>query len=276
MPSLRSKRLRFSFGCDTVKLCCRALRSRAAASGERSVFPMPATPVEPLVYSLASTVSRFSSYFYQCYIIPLALAVILLRLSTDAKPRPVRDSVVTLGVCAAAAGLYFLIAPLLGDFVKIGNVAHVALLAILILYVCFLKLRALDQHAGAHAGVFAERLESFAVSSARRGACGCVPLPSVPVGAHPDGVLALHAAHRRAFLRVPVRDTHPRRARAARRDRELRDHRRHSVRVLRGESSDLLSVLRHRPGASLPVRRAGDTGEACARSRRITAPSATS
>ena len=100
---------------------------------------MPATPVEPLVYSLASTVSRFSSYFYQCYIIPLALAVILLRLSTDAKPRPVRDAVVTLGVCAAAAGLYFLIAPLLGDFVKIGNVAHVALLAILILYVCFLK-----------------------------------------------------------------------------------------------------------------------------------------
>ena len=42
-------------------------------------------PAEPVVYSLGSTVGRFSGYFYQCYMLPLALSLLVLTLSAERK-----------------------------------------------------------------------------------------------------------------------------------------------------------------------------------------------
>lgn len=91
-------------------------------------------PAEPLVYSFASTVTRFSSYFYQCYLIPLLLAVLLLSLGGRKRPSPLRVAVQTAATCLIASGLYFLIAPVFPDFVQLGTVSHALLLGVIILY----------------------------------------------------------------------------------------------------------------------------------------------
>lgn len=100
---------------------------------------MYAIPAEPVVYSLGSTLARFSGYFYQCYLIPLALAAALLGISAEKRPRPARLALTVLGLCAVAAGLYLLTAPLLGSFAEIGTVSHALLLSILVLYAAFLE-----------------------------------------------------------------------------------------------------------------------------------------
>ena len=91
-------------------------------------------PAEPMVFSLGSTVSRFSGFFYQCYLIPLMAACLVLSLSSDEKPTPIRTALRLSGTMAAAATLYLLIAPVVGDFTQIGTVSHILLMGIVILY----------------------------------------------------------------------------------------------------------------------------------------------
>ena len=93
---------------------------------------------EPLVYSWSSTVSRLSGFFYQCYLIPLALSLLVLSLSSADRRSLGRILLQILLTELLAAGLYFLIAPAVGDFVHISAVIQVALMAILVLYAAFL------------------------------------------------------------------------------------------------------------------------------------------
>lgn len=90
--------------------------------------------VEPLTYSFVSTVSRFSGFFYQCYLIPMGLAVIVLCLGEAEKPAPARVILSVLGTCLGGALVYFIIAPAFGDFRYLGMASHIALLAVIILY----------------------------------------------------------------------------------------------------------------------------------------------
>lgn len=94
------------------------------------------SPAEPLIYSFASTISRFSGFFYQCYLIPLALAVIVLSLGKK-KYSPLRIALHTAMAVLAAAALYFLAAPLFEGFVLLGTVSHLILLAIIVVYAAF-------------------------------------------------------------------------------------------------------------------------------------------
>ncbi len=91
------------------------------------------SPAEPLVYSFASTISRFSGFFYQCYLIPLFLAVIVLSLGNK-KPSPEKIALRTLLTLFMGAGLYFAIAPLFANFVRLGTVSHLLLMGLIILY----------------------------------------------------------------------------------------------------------------------------------------------
>lgn len=95
---------------------------------------MPFIPAEPTVYSFSSTVLRFSGFFYQCYLLPLSLAVIVLSLGGKKRISPVRIALRTVIVCLIGAALYFLIAPVFDDFVQLGIVSHILLLGIIILY----------------------------------------------------------------------------------------------------------------------------------------------
>ena len=95
---------------------------------------MPFVPAEPPVYSFASTVLRFSGFFYQCYLIPLALAVVVLSLGGKHRPSPLRVALHVIVTCIIAAVLYFLIAPVFDDFTQLGTVSHVMMLGIIILY----------------------------------------------------------------------------------------------------------------------------------------------
>lgn len=91
-------------------------------------------PAEPAVYSFASTALRFSGFFYQCYIIPLALAVIVLAVSGSKSPSYAKAALHTVITCAIAAGLYFLIAPVFDDFTQLAAVSHLMLLGVIIVY----------------------------------------------------------------------------------------------------------------------------------------------
>lgn len=100
---------------------------------------MSIPPAEPLLYSFGSTISRFSGFFYQCYLIPLALAVIVLSLGGEKKLSPLRIALQTVLTCLVGAAIYFLLAPLFRDFRQIGTLIHLALLALIILYAVFLS-----------------------------------------------------------------------------------------------------------------------------------------
>ena len=95
---------------------------------------MPFVPAEPLVYTFSSTVLRFSGFFYQCYLIPLALAVAVLSFGGKTRPSPLRVLMHVIVTCLIAAGFYLLIAPIFHDFAQLGTVSHVMLLGIIILY----------------------------------------------------------------------------------------------------------------------------------------------
>lgn len=94
------------------------------------------SPAEPLIYSFTSTISRFSSFFYQCYLLPLLLAVIVLSLG-EKKPRWGLIALRTALTVLLGAALYFLLAPLSDDFREIGTVSHLALLLLIAAYAAF-------------------------------------------------------------------------------------------------------------------------------------------
>lgn len=97
------------------------------------MIPLPA---EPIVYSLGSTLLRFTGFFYQGYLIPLFLAVLTLRLCSE-RGRPLRAAAGIFGVLLVGAGLYLLCAPVIGNFTSIGTVSHVMLMSLVILYAAF-------------------------------------------------------------------------------------------------------------------------------------------
>ena len=94
-------------------------------------------PAEPLVYSFGSTISRFSGFFYQCYLIPLALAIVVLSLGGKDKASPLRIALHTLIAVLLAAGVYFVLAPVFPDFRQLGTVSHLILLALILVYTIF-------------------------------------------------------------------------------------------------------------------------------------------
>ena len=94
-------------------------------------------PAEPLIFSAGSALSRLSGFFYQCYLIPLFLALLTLSLSTGGKFRIGRTILRILGTLVIASVLYLLCAPAVGDFTQIGTVSHVLLVAAVILYAAF-------------------------------------------------------------------------------------------------------------------------------------------
>ena len=100
------------------------------------MVPAVMSPAEPLVYSFASTISRFFGFFYQCYLIPLLLAVIVLSLGKS-KPSVGKIALRTLLTLLVGAGLYFAIAPLFAGFVRLGTVSHLLLMGLIILYAAF-------------------------------------------------------------------------------------------------------------------------------------------
>ena len=98
---------------------------------------MVVTPAEPLTFTVGSTLSRFSGFFYQCFLIPLMLALIVLSLAAKSR-RPGRTVLDLALTCAVSTVLYCLCAAALnGDFTQLGTVSHILLLAILILYTAF-------------------------------------------------------------------------------------------------------------------------------------------
>lgn len=103
-----------------------------------SVEPVFLNYAEPLVYSFVSTVTRFSGFFYQCYLIPLALAILVLSLDDRKRLKPGRIALSMLAFCAAAALIYFIVSPRIGEFTRIGSFSHVVLLFLIMVYaVCF-------------------------------------------------------------------------------------------------------------------------------------------
>lgn len=91
-------------------------------------------PAEPVIYSLGSTISRFSGFFYQCYLIPLVLAILVLGVGDRRKETFLRTGLHALLFCLGAAVLYFLIAPVCGDFKILGTVSQFILLVLIALY----------------------------------------------------------------------------------------------------------------------------------------------
>lgn len=94
------------------------------------------SPAEPLIYSFASTISRFSGFFYQCYLIPLLLGVLVLSLGAK-KPHWGRIAAGTALTVVVGAALYFMLAPLSDDFREIGTMSHLALLLLIVIYASF-------------------------------------------------------------------------------------------------------------------------------------------
>lgn len=98
---------------------------------------MIAPSAEPMVFSLASTLSRFSGFFYQCYLIPLAMAIVVLSLDRK-KPLPAwRIALYTLCACFLGGILYLLLGPAFPDFKALGTVSHLLLLLFIFLYAAF-------------------------------------------------------------------------------------------------------------------------------------------
>lgn len=89
---------------------------------------------EPIIYTFLSAVTRLSGFFYQCYLIPLTLAIVTLALSGQEKPSARRVVLHALAAIAAASAIYFITAPFCGDFKTIGTVSQFALLALILVY----------------------------------------------------------------------------------------------------------------------------------------------
>ena len=98
---------------------------------------MIAPSAEPMLFSLNSTLSRFSGFFYQCYLIPLALAVIVLSLDKKRQLPAGRITLHTLCACVLAGIGYLLLGPLFPDFKALGTVSHLLLLVFIGLYAVF-------------------------------------------------------------------------------------------------------------------------------------------
>ena len=95
------------------------------------------TPAEPPVFTIGSALSRFDGFFYQCFLIPLLLALILLALASERRAAA-RDAARIAGTAVLSTVLYCLCAAAVkGNFTEIGTVSHFLLLAILILYAAF-------------------------------------------------------------------------------------------------------------------------------------------
>ena len=94
-------------------------------------------PAEPTIFSAGSALSRLSGFFYQCYLIPLFLALLMLSLCSRNRVLPVRAAIRIAGTLAVSAALYLLCAPVVGDFTQIGNVSHALLMSAVILYAAF-------------------------------------------------------------------------------------------------------------------------------------------
>lgn len=94
-------------------------------------------PAEPLVYSFASTIGRFSGFFYQCYLIPLTLAIIVLSMGEKRSLSAGRIALRVILGCTVAAVLYFILAPLSGNFMQLGTASQLILLILIILYAIF-------------------------------------------------------------------------------------------------------------------------------------------
>ncbi len=100
-------------------------------------MPTTAEPIiiyEPVLYTFLSTISRFSGFFYQCYLIPLALAITVLGFGDKKTASPPRIAVHVVAGCLIAAAVYFILAPYCGDFKNIGAVSQFALLTFIVLY----------------------------------------------------------------------------------------------------------------------------------------------
>ena len=99
---------------------------------------MGIVPAEPLVFTVGSALSRFSGFFYQCFLLPLLLGMLVLSLTAETRS-PGRIAAQVLGSGLAAAILYFLCAAAVkGDFTQIGTVSHFLMLSVLVLYAAFL------------------------------------------------------------------------------------------------------------------------------------------
>lgn len=96
-----------------------------------------APPLEPIRFSLESTVFRFSGFFYQCYLIPLSLALIILALGGKKKTSPLRIAAFTASIDLLATGIYFLLASVIPDFKALGFVSQIVLLALILAYAVF-------------------------------------------------------------------------------------------------------------------------------------------
>lgn len=98
---------------------------------------MMTASAEPMVYSLGSTLSRFSGFFYQCYLIPLVLAIVVLNMDRKDNFSLGRLAAHGACACAAAAALYLLLGPAFPDFKDLGTVSHMLLLVFIVLYAAF-------------------------------------------------------------------------------------------------------------------------------------------
>lgn len=95
------------------------------------------TPAEPPVFTIGSALSRFDGFFYQCFLIPIVLALALLSLASERRPSW-RTAARIAGTGLLSTVLYCLCAAAVkGDFTEIGTVSHFLMLAILILYAAF-------------------------------------------------------------------------------------------------------------------------------------------
>lgn len=94
-------------------------------------------PAEPLVYSLSSTLSRFSGFFYQCYIIPLLLSIVVLTMCDNRRFAPLSVVFKACITCFLAAVIYLIAAPICSDFKAIGAISQLFLLILIVLYAVF-------------------------------------------------------------------------------------------------------------------------------------------
>lgn len=98
---------------------------------------MIAPSAEPMLYTLGSTLSRFSGFFYQCYLIPLFLAVLVLNMDKSSRHRAGQIVLHALAVCAGAGVIYCLLGPLFPDFKTLATVSHLMLLLFIAFYAAF-------------------------------------------------------------------------------------------------------------------------------------------
>lgn len=95
---------------------------------------MPITPTEPLVFNVSSTLSRFSGFFYQCFLIPLMMGLILMTLAAG-RQKAWQIILKLAAACMISTGLYCLCGSLFyKEFEQFSTISHFLMLAIIILY----------------------------------------------------------------------------------------------------------------------------------------------